>query len=310
MPNNLISVVIPLYNKSEFILDALNSVVAQTFRNWECIIVDDGSTDGSKQIVQDFIQTHSGNWLLSSQLNMGPSTARNIGICLAKGKYIAFLDADDFWHRQKLEDQFNYMESNEQLVMSLTQYIIFSYQSKFIMKLVTFSNIENLLSGWLKMTGFGGLVETTGMIKASCLSPTSLFDTNLKASEGLDFVLKWNKYGEIGLLRGTYSFYRISPNQLHKNEILVSESVKVVADRYASGNYRSYLDKLHSAYFELSSLRSHSFIHKAVRILLKCVSTDHAFLRILVGVIIRNIKAKILVFGKKNYFLQAFSRLR
>ena len=310
MPNDLVSVVIPLYNKSEFILDALNSVAAQTFHNWECIIVDDGSTDGSKQIVQDFVQTHSGNWLLSSQLNMGPSTARNIGICMAKGKYIAFLDADDFWHPQKLEDQFNYMESNEQLVMSLTQYIIFSYQSKFVMKLVTFSNIENLLSGWLKMTGFGGLVETTGMIKASCLSPTSLFDINLKASEGLDFVLKWNKYGEIGLLRGTYSFYRISPNQLHKNEILVSESVKVVADRYASGNYRSYLDKLHSAYFELSSLRSHSFMHKAVRILLKCVSTDHAFLRILVGVIIRNIKAKILVFGKKNYFLQAFSRLR
>ena len=310
MPNDLVSVVIPLYNKSEFILDALNSVVAQTFRNWECIIVDDGSTDGSKEIVQDFVQTHSGNWLLSSQLNMGPSAARNIGICLAKGKYIAFLDADDFWHQQKLEHQFNYMESNEQLVMSLTQYIIFSYESKFVMKLVTFSNIENLLSGWLKMTGFGGLVETTGMIRASCLSPTSLFDTNLKASEGLDFVLKWDKLGEIGLLRGTYSFYRISPNQLHKNESLVSESVKVVADRYASDNYRSYLDKLHFAYFELSSLRSHSFFYKVVRILAKCTSIDDAFLRILVSVIIRNIKAKILVFGKKNYFLQAFSHLR
>ena len=310
MPNDLVSVVIPLYNKSEFILDALNSVAAQTFHNWECIIVDDGSTDGSKQIVQDFVQTHSGNWLLSSQLNMGPSAARNIGISLAKGKYVAFLDADDFWHRQKLEDQFNYMESNEQLVMSLTQYIIFSYQNKFVMKLVTFSNIEKLLSGWLKMTGFGGLVETTGMIKASCLSPTNLFDTHLKTSEGLDFVLRWNKFGEIGLLRGTYSFYRISPNQLHKNESLVAESVKVVADRYASGNYRSYLDKLHSAYFELSSLRSHGFMHKAVQILLKCISTDRAFLQILVGVIIRNMKAKILVFGKKNYFLRAFSRLR
>ena len=178
------------------------------------------------------------------------------------------------------------------------------------MKLVTFSNIEKLLSGWLKMTGFGGLVETTGMIKASSLSPTNLFDTHLKTSEGLDFVLRWNKFGEIGLLRGTYSFYRISPNQLHKNESLVAESVKVVADRYASGNYRSYLDKLHSAYFELSSLRSHSFMHKAVRILVKCISTDRAFLQILVGVIIRNMKAKILVFGKKNYFLRAFSRLR
>lgn len=310
MPNDLVSVVIPLYNKSEFILDALNSVAAQTFHNWECIIVDDGSTDGSKQIVQDFVQTHSGNWLLSSQLNMGPSAARNIGISLAKGKYVAFLDADDFWHQQKLERQFNYMESNEQLVMSLTQYIIFSYQNKFVMKLVTFSNIEKLLSGWLKMTGFGGLVETTGMIKASCLSPTNLFDTHLKTSEGLDFVLRWNKFGEIGLLRGTYSFYRISPNQLHKNESLVAESVKVVADRYASGNYRSYLDKLHSAYFELSSLRSHSFMHKVVQILLKCISTDRAFLQILVGVIIRNMKAKILVFGKKNYFLRAFSRLR
>ena len=308
MPNDLVSVVIPLYNKSEFILDALNSVATQTFHNWECIIVDDGSTDGSKQIVQDFVQTHSGNWLLSSQLNVGPSAARNIGISLAKGKYVAFLDADDFWHQQKLEHQFNFMESNEQLVLSLTQYIIFSHQNKIVMKLVTFSNIEKMLSGWLKMTGFGGLVETTGMIKASCLSPTNLFDTHLKTSEGLDFVLRWNKFGEIGLLRGTYSFYRISPNQLHKNESLVAESMKMVADRYASGKYRTYLDKLHSAYFELSSLRSHSFMHKVVRILLKCISIDNAFLQILVGVIIRNIKAKILIFGKKNHFLRAFSR--
>ena len=308
MPNDLVSVVIPLYNKSEFILDALNSVATQTFHNWECIIVDDGSTDGSKQIVQDFVQTHSGNWLLSSQLNVGPSAARNIGISLAKGKYVAFLDADDFWHQQKLEHQFNFMESNEQLVLSLTQYIIFSHQNKIVMKLVTFSNIEKLLSGWLKMTGFGGLVETTGMIKASCLSPTNLFDTHLKTSEGLDFVLRWNKFGEIGLLKGTYSFYRISPNQLHKNESLVAESVKMVADRYASGHYRTYLDKLHSAYFELSSLRSQSFMHKVVRILLQCISIDNAFLQILVGVIIRNIKAKILVFGKKSHFLRAFSR--
>ncbi len=310
MQNDLISVVIPLYNKSEFVLDALNSVVAQTFRNWECIIVDDGSTDGSKQIVQEFIETHPGRWILSSQVNLGPSAARNVGISLAKGKYIAFLDADDFWHKQKLEHQFSFMENNQQLVMSLTHYIIFSYQNKYVMKLVTFSNVEGLLSGWLRMTGFGGLVETTGMIKASCVSPISLFDTTLRASEGLDFVLKWSKFGDIGLLKRTYSFYRISPNQLHKNESLVGESVKVVADRYASGAYRNYLDKLHSAYFELSSLRSHSFLKKVVEILLKCIGGDRAFLQILFGVLIRNIKAKFLVFGKKNYFLRAFSRLQ
>lgn len=309
MSNDLISVVIPLYNKSEFVLDALNSVVAQTFRNWECIIIDDGSSDGSKQIVQEFIAIHPGRWTLFSQVNQGPSAARNVGISAAKGKYIAFLDADDFWHQQKLEDQFEFMESNERLVVSLTHYLIFSYQKRFVMKLVTFTNIDTLLSGWLRMTGFGGLVETTGMIRASCVSPTNLFDTNLRTSEGLDFVLNWKKSGEIGLLKGTYSFYRISPNQLHKNENLVVESIKTLTKRYATGDAKEYLDRLHSSYFQLSSIRNLSFPVKALKIISKCFSSDGTFLRILAGVIIRNIKAKILIIGKKRYFLRAFSRI-
>lgn len=98
------SIIIPLYNKEHFIKDCINSVIAQSFFNWEAIIINDGSTDSSAQIVQSF-QDHRIRFY--SQPNQGVSRTRNRAISLADGEYITFLDADDKWKPTYLETMNN-----------------------------------------------------------------------------------------------------------------------------------------------------------------------------------------------------------
>src|SRR5260221_9109636 len=91
---NFVSVIIPVYNGSRFIIDALNSVKGQTHRQLECIVVDDGSTDNTADIVKEWIISDN-RFIYLFQNNKGLSGARNKGLDHAKGNYIQFLDADD-----------------------------------------------------------------------------------------------------------------------------------------------------------------------------------------------------------------------
>ena len=97
------SVIIPTYNSQNTILRALDSVLYQTFKDYEVIVVDDGSSDDTKSVVEEFLQDNEVDFKYIVQKNSGPSSARNRGIKNASGKYIAFLDSDDIWHPQKLE---------------------------------------------------------------------------------------------------------------------------------------------------------------------------------------------------------------
>lgn len=95
-----VSVIIPTYNRCDFVREAMASVLAQTFQDFELIVVDDGSTDGTADIVREFPRTH---YLL--QENRGVSAARNAGVAVSRGELIAFLDSDDLWQPQKLATQ-------------------------------------------------------------------------------------------------------------------------------------------------------------------------------------------------------------
>lgn len=100
-PNPLFSVVIPLYNKENYLANTLHSVLNQTFKDFEVIIVNDGSTDKSLEMAQSFIDPRI---KIYSKVNEGVSVARNFGISKAMGNYIAFLDADDLWEATFLEE--------------------------------------------------------------------------------------------------------------------------------------------------------------------------------------------------------------
>src|SRR5689334_2783621 len=114
----LVSVVIPTYNRLAFLREAVDSVLAQTFRDWELIIADDGSTDGTPEAmarladprVRVISLEHSGN----------PGRVRNAAIALARGRYVAFLDSDDWWEREKLSLQVEALRTRPSCLWSYT----------------------------------------------------------------------------------------------------------------------------------------------------------------------------------------------
>ena len=110
--SEMISIITPMYNSEEFILDMIKSVQAQTYQNWEMIVVDDCSQDGGPNIVKKISKTDERIKLISQKQHSGPSYVRNVAIELAKGRYLAFLDSDDLWHEQKLNKQLNFMKKN------------------------------------------------------------------------------------------------------------------------------------------------------------------------------------------------------
>ncbi|HOT22718.1 MAG TPA: glycosyltransferase family 2 protein [Sedimentibacter sp.] len=109
---DLISIIMPAYNCEKYVEEAINSVLAQSYRNWELIVIDDGSVDNTRNIITEYLQNDFRISLLSNEKNIGVSAARNRGIDFAKGKWIAFLDSDDMWTPYKLEKQIEAVEEN------------------------------------------------------------------------------------------------------------------------------------------------------------------------------------------------------
>ncbi|MEJ2056359.1 MAG: glycosyltransferase family A protein [Desulfofustis sp.] len=115
-----ISVIIPTYNRARQLEPALESVLGQSLLPAEIIIVDDGSTDGTREFVADYRKHTELNIVSLQQSNKGPAAARNRGIDAARGSYLAFLDSDDWWHRDKLKLQYRAMQSGPQFLVSHT----------------------------------------------------------------------------------------------------------------------------------------------------------------------------------------------
>lgn len=108
-----VSIITPLFNAERFICETIDSVLAQTYENWELIIVDDLSTDGGYQIVKSYTEKDDRIKLLQNEINSGAAITRNNAIKYATGKYIAFLDSDDLWLPNKLEIQISFMKEKD-----------------------------------------------------------------------------------------------------------------------------------------------------------------------------------------------------
>ncbi|EJS75292.1 glycosyltransferase family 2 protein [Bacillus cereus] len=118
-----ISIIVPTYNASKFIEETIHSVLNQSFQDWELIIIDDCSTDNTVQKLNEFKKSDQRIRVKVLEENSGAAIARNMGIDMAKGRYIAFLDSDDLWLPKKLEKQLDFMKKNN-IAFSFTGYEI------------------------------------------------------------------------------------------------------------------------------------------------------------------------------------------
>jgi glycosyltransferase involved in cell wall biosynthesis len=122
--NQKVSIITPVYNSASFLKATLESVLIQTYRDWELITVDDCSTDKSLDILREFESKDSRIKILRLNKNQGQINARNKALNLASGRYIAFLDSDDIWRKEKLEKQINFLKRNDAtIVHSFYDYI-------------------------------------------------------------------------------------------------------------------------------------------------------------------------------------------
>jgi len=107
---DLVSIVMPSYNSEKYIVNAVNSVLQQTYKNWELLIVDDCSSDRTVEIISEFADDRIR--LFENEVNSGAAISRNRALREAMGRWIAFLDSDDAWHPEKLERQLSFMREN------------------------------------------------------------------------------------------------------------------------------------------------------------------------------------------------------
>lgn len=293
MSTPLVSIIVPLYNKEKYILDCLQSVALQDFLNWQCIIVDDGSNDGSAKLVDAFIKSTAGNWKFLRKENNGPSSARNFGVLNSESEFIAFLDSDDIWMPDKLSKQIDYLRNSPDCLVSLTDYVITrDFEHK--VRGVRSSKSNNLLGRWLNMRGFGGLVESTGLVRKKVFDHGVSFDESLITGEGLDFMFQVSKIGKFCVVPDFLTVYRLSDGQLHKSEALIERNGRYLATKYASnpGSLRRVTQD-QRAYFSISKLRGLSKIRLLLALLGSIVRLDLNVVSVATSIIIRNVRANL-----------------
>lgn len=126
----LVSIVTPCFNCEKTILDTFFSIASQSYKNWEWVVIDDCSTDNTLQILSELKSKGHNIIIIRETKNSGAAKCRNDGIRIAKGRYIAFLDSDDIWHRNKLLLQCKFMFEN-QYIFTYTDYAVFDNKSHF-----------------------------------------------------------------------------------------------------------------------------------------------------------------------------------
>jgi glycosyltransferase involved in cell wall biosynthesis len=176
------SIVIPTYNRAHLILRAIDSVIAQTYENWELIIVDDGSTDNTKQIISLYLEKYS-HIRYIYQENSERSAARNKGIQNAVGEYICFLDSDDYYLPERLERFHNYLK-NKQFPKALvfTGIHIQNQQVEVILNKMFDSNIFDYLTSII--------IATPQLCISSDILKYYKFNTRFRFSEDLELCFR------------------------------------------------------------------------------------------------------------------------
>lgn len=256
-----VSVIVPTYNRANLIARAIKSVLNQTYQNFEIIVVDDKSTDGTKEVVKNFKDKRIKYICLKK--NSGTSSKpRNVAIEKSQGKYIAFLDSDDEWLPEKLEKQIAVFQTKTPHTgVIYTGYFVRDWKGKVIGTATP--KYRGIVDEKILISNFIG--ASTVMVKRECLAKVGGFDTNLPCCQDWDMWIKLSKHFEFDFIPENLVEYhmhndgRTSANfqavikgyetVLKKfSEDIEKQKRKVKANCYFNlGNYYCHLGNMHEA---------------------------------------------------------------
>ena len=235
MTTPLVSVVIPMFNAERTITETLKSVQQQTMRDWELIVVDDGSTDLGPNMVEDFSRSCANPVRLIKTRNMGGASARNTGIGAAHGELIALLDSDDLWHPSKLTLQIAAMRVNPTAIGCGAGYEFLERGRKRSAGRV-FSWNHSAVLAWLVLETYGPALNSTFIVKRSELEALGGFDSSLLFAEDLDLGYRLVNTGKIVTIDQPVVYYRISAGQINQNVDLMKQTMPILHHRYLWSN--------------------------------------------------------------------------
>jgi glycosyltransferase involved in cell wall biosynthesis len=208
----LVSIVIPAYNSANYLPQALDSVLNQTFRDYEIIVVDDGSTDETEQVLAPY----RGLIRYIRKENGGPASARNAGIRQASGEYIAFLDADDIWLPDKLQSQIDFISKNPDLHVLFTDCAIFDQHGFVTSSIKENHNISARITFQDLLTKHFVPMSSI-IVKRACLDEIGLFDESLTGAEDYNLYLRLAQKFQFGYLDKVLVYHRKHENSLSED---------------------------------------------------------------------------------------------
>ncbi|HET9602837.1 MAG TPA: glycosyltransferase family A protein [Gemmatimonadales bacterium] len=217
----LVSCIIPVYNGERFLAEAITSILAQTHRPLEVIVVDDGSTDGTGAIVARDFAEHAGDAAAGAvvrylrQENAGPVVARNTGVAAARGDYLAFLDADDTWVPKRLETQLESLSEHPEAAISVCL-----AQNFFMPGFEPTSDFERRHP---KNQATPAFLSIGMVLSRAALDRVGPFDTSLDHGDGADWFLRARQLGVRDILvREVLVNRRIHGNNMSKTQAAAS----------------------------------------------------------------------------------------
>ncbi|HEA65399.1 MAG TPA: glycosyltransferase family 2 protein [Desulfobacterales bacterium] len=235
----IVSVIIPTYNRAHLIAGAIESVLDQTYQNFEIIIVDDSSTDKTEELIKEFIYLDSRVKYFKHDRNKGGSASRNTGIINARGNFLAFLDSDDIWLPHKIEKQLRifYQNGPELGAVGSGSIALSGNKMKNFIPTGKFGNIyKNLLTSLDK--DWPGETSTI-MIKHECIEKVGLFDELLESSQEHDLYIRISKHYHFDVVREPLvKFFR------PKNSITLNLVAKLNGRRRMIEKYEKDMPKI------------------------------------------------------------------
>ncbi len=273
-----VSIVMPVYNAEKYLESTINSVLQQTYTNWELLLIDDGSTDNSADICKAYSIIHS-NIHYYYQDNSGACIARNKGIFSTKGKYIALIDSDDIWLTTKLEKQISYMKENPDIDFCYTWSTFINEAGKVLHK-GQYHKVKDITFKDLVLNNPPGN-GSTPLIKADMLKVVGGFCTTLKGSQDIElwyrlYCLTNCKFGGIPEV---LCYYRIVQSGISANverKLNSWEDCMNKLKTYAPNKYREYysLAKAYQLRYLARRCISKYEGRKALKLIIQSINID------------------------------------
>ena len=216
-----VSIIIPTYNRAVYVRESIDSVLAQTYADFEIIVVDDGSADDTQAVLQPFVA--QGTIRYARQENRGESAARNQGIALATGEYIAFLDSDDLFTPTKLEKQVAYLDAHPEIGLVHSWYAKFEDGGRELgirdTSKLTGKIYPNYLLDWSIL-----MVVPSVMVRATVLAQVGGFDESIRWGPDLDMWRRITCKFQIGVIPEVLCKIRVHPGNISADKVSAAAS--------------------------------------------------------------------------------------